>query len=145
MWGKVSDLLGLKQDKNDNKGDELQLATAALMVHVSMVDDDFSDQERTQLHSNLVDHFNVDSAVADQLIEDAEAEQRDTTCLYRFTKVVTGELDQEGRQSIIKLLWQVANADGQIDDFEKNIVAKVSGLLGVSASDRIRLKHEVER
>ena len=143
MWGKVSELLGLSDSAN-HEGNELQLATAALMVHVSLVDDEFTSDERMQLLANLQKRFGLSVGDAEQILNDAEAEQKDTTCLYRFTKVITGELDQEGRQQIIKLLWQVAFADGHIDDFEKNIIAKVAGLLGVSAKDRIALKHEVE-
>ena len=143
MWGKVSELLGLSDSVN-HQGNELQLATAALMVHVSLVDDEFTSGERTQLLSNLQKRFGISTTDAEQILNDAESEQKDTTCLYRFTKVITGELDQNGRQQIIKLLWQVAFADGHIDDFEKNIIAKVAGLLGVSAKDRIALKHEVE-
>lgn len=143
MWGKVSELLGLSDSAN-HEGNELQLATAALMVHVSLVDDEFTSDERMQLLANLQKRFGLSVGDAEQILNDAEAEQKDTTCLYRFTKVITGELDQEGRQQIIKLLWQVAFADGHIDDFEKNTIAKVAGLLGVSAKDRIALKHEVE-
>jgi uncharacterized tellurite resistance protein B-like protein len=143
MWGKVSELLGLSDSAN-HEGNELQLATAALMVHVSLVDDEFTSDERMQLLVNLQKRFGLSVGDAEQILNDAEAEQKDTTCLYRFTKIITGELDQEGRQQIIKLLWQVAFADGHIDDFEKNIIAKVAGLLGVSAKDRIALKHEVE-
>ena len=144
MWGKVSELLGLQTISAASKGDELQLATAALMVHVSLVDENFTVDERAQLLENLKKRFGIAEIDAEQIIQDAEAEQKDTTCLYRFTKVITGELDQEGRQEIIKLLWEVAFADGHIDDFEKNIIAKVGGLLGVSAKDRIALKHSVE-
>jgi uncharacterized tellurite resistance protein B-like protein len=144
MWGKVSELLGLQTGNADNKVDELHLATAALMVHVSLVDENFTADERNQLLANLKQRFGLTEADAKQILEDAEAEQKDTTCLYRFTKVITGELDQEGRQEIIKLLWEVAFADGHIDEFEKNIIAKVGGLLGVSAKDRIALKHIVE-
>ncbi|UTW54004.1 TerB family tellurite resistance protein [Kordiimonas sp. SCSIO 12610] len=143
MWGKVSELLGLGNEST-TKANELHLATAALMVHVSLVDDNFTAEERSQLLENLQTRFHISQDDAEQILKDAEAEQKDTTCLYRFTKVITGELDQDGRQQIIKLLWQVAFADGHIDDFEKNIIAKVGGLLGVSAKDRIALKHEVE-
>jgi uncharacterized tellurite resistance protein B-like protein len=143
MWNKVSELLGLNTQAND-KPDDLHLATAALMVHVSLVDENFAEDERRQLLANLQTRFGLSLVDAEKILEDAEAEQKDTTCLYRFTKVITSELEQKGRQQIIKLLWQVAFADGHIDDFEKNIIAKVGGLLGVSTKDRIALKHEVE-
>jgi uncharacterized tellurite resistance protein B-like protein len=143
MWGKVSELLGLKADAAPNNGSELHLATAALLVHVSLVDDEFAAEERQSLLDCLQDQFSLDKAVAEQILADAELEQREASCLYRFTHVITGELDQEGRQEIVRLLWLVAFSDNQLDNFESNLLAKVAGLLGVSTEDRIRIKHEV--
>ncbi len=143
MWGKVSELLGLKANAATDKGSELQLATAALLVHVSLVDDDFSSEERATLLASLQDQFALSKAVAEKILTDAETQQKEASCLYRFTRVITKELDQEGRQDIVRLLWRVAFADNQLDNFEDNILAKVGGLLGVSTEDRIRIKHEV--
>lgn len=143
MWGKVSNLLGLSESTDTRTGNELQLATAALLVHVSKVDNDFSAEERASLLSCLQDHFGLSSSDAETILKDAENKQQEASCLYKFTKVITGELDQEGRQDIVRLLWRVAFADNQLDNFEANLLAKVAGLLGVAPEDRIRLKHEV--
>jgi uncharacterized tellurite resistance protein B-like protein len=142
VWGKVSSLLGLKDQPEDN-GNELQLATAALLVHVSLVDNEFSGAERSSLLDCLEDQFGLSSDTAAQILGDAEAEQQDASCLYKFTKIITAELDQEGRQDIVRLLWRVAYADNHLDNFEANFLAKIAGLLGVSPEDRIRIKHEV--
>jgi len=143
VWGKVSGLLGLKAEVVTDKTSELHLATAALLVHVSMVDDDFSDHERVSLLVCLKTQFDLAHDVAEQILIEAEVKQGEVSCLYQFTKVITGELDQEGRQDIVRLLWQVAFSDNQLDNFEANSLAKVAGLLGVVAEDRIRIKHEV--
>lgn len=143
MWGKVTELLGLKAEVAPDQTSELHLATAALLVHVSMADDDFCAQERQSLLGCLKEEFELTSLVAEQILADAEREQKDASCLYKFTKVITSELDQEGRQDIVRLLWRVAFADRHLDNIESNLLAKVAGLLGVSPEDRIRIKHEV--
>lgn len=144
MFDRVSKLLGLKADHSKSAADGLALATAALLVQVSKADGDFSAQERVSLAECLKDHFSLDGAAATELITRAEMDQADATCLYAFTRTIAKELDQEARQDILRLLWQVASADNHIDNFEENVLAKVSGLLGISSRDRIRLKHEVE-
>jgi len=144
MFDKVTKLLGLKVQPLEKTTNDLHLATAALLVYVSRADGDFSSEERAQLLTCMIDHFGMDSADADQILDDAEAQQQEATCLYKFTKAITDELDQEGRQEIVRLLWRVAFADNHIDNFEANLLAKVSGLLGVTARDRVHLKHEVE-
>ncbi|MCJ9428302.1 TerB family tellurite resistance protein [Kordiimonas marina] len=142
MFDRVSHLLGLKP-KHHSHHDGLALATAALLVQVSKADGDFSADERALLLGCLEDQFNLESDIADEILARAEREQDDAASLYVFTRAVTRELDQDGRQEIVRLLWRVAFADNQIDNFEENALAKIAGLLGVTAHDRIRLKHEV--
>lgn len=144
MWGKVSELLGLNETVGVGEVTELHLATAALLVQVSISDGNMSAHEKYQLLECLADHFSVEKDVAEKIYADAQAEQTEANCLYKFTRVVSKELDQEGRQEIVRLLWKVALADNHIDNFEENVLAKISGLLGVSAHDRIAIKHAVE-
>lgn len=144
MWQQVSELLGLSGDKKKGKANELQLATAALMAHVAASDGDFCADERERLTDCMTEHFWLSSEEADDILEQALAEERDATDLYVFTRVISKELDQDGRQEIVRLLWQVAFADNKLDNFEANVLAKIAGLLGVTEQDRIKIKHEVE-
>lgn len=144
MFDKVTKLLGLKAKADETPDNSLHLATAALLVYVSRADGDFSSGERTQLLDCMKGQFRLTDADAEQILDDAEAQQQEATCLYSFTKAITDELDQDGRQDIVRLLWRVALADNHIDNFEANVLAKVSGLLGVSTRDRVLLKQEVE-
>lgn len=143
MWGKVSALLGVTKAEEQGNND-LQLATAALLVHVSLSDGEFSSDEKTTLLACLIEHFGLTASVSETILANAEKEKEDAHCLYKFTRAISKELDQEGRQDIIRLLWQVAFADNHIDNFEANIIAKIGGLLGVSSRDRIQIKHEVQ-
>jgi len=144
MWNKVTELLGLGADKKDSKANDLQIATAALMVSVASSDGEFCDDERERLTDCLTEHFWLTSEEAEEIIDRAHDEEQDAPSLYRFTRTIAKELDQEGRQEIVRLLWQVAFADNRIDNFEANVLAKIAGLLGVTEEDRIRIKHEVE-
>ncbi|WP_262690219.1 tellurite resistance TerB family protein [Kordiimonas aestuarii] len=144
MWNKVSELLGLGADKKDSNASDVQLATAALMVHVASSDGDFCDDERERLTDCMTEHFWLSSEEAEEIIDQARVEERDAPSLYKFTRAIAKELDQDGRQEIVRLLWQVAFADNRIDNFEANVLAKIAGLLGVTEQDRIRIKHEVE-
>ena len=144
MWNKVSQLLGLS-DSDGAVDRGLELATAALLVQVSVADDDFDAREKQVLLTELRQHFGLSDVEAEHLMTEAVDQQADASCLYRFTRIVTSELNQDGRQEIVRLLWRVALADHRLENFELNAIAKISGLLGVTAEDRIRIKHEVER
>lgn len=63
--------------------------------------------------------------------------------LYHFTSVIMREVDEAGRLRIVEMMWELAYVDGQISEFEDNVVWRAADLLGVSSRDRIDLKHRV--
>ena len=52
-------------------------------------------------------------------------------------------VNEEGRLRIIEMMWEVVYADGQVSEFEDNVVWRAADLLGVSSRDRLDLKHRV--
>ena len=52
-------------------------------------------------------------------------------------------LDEEGRKRIVQMMWELVYADGQVTEFEDNVVWRASDLLGIAQRDRIDLKHAV--
>ncbi|MEY9525265.1 hypothetical protein ABIF70_006406 [Bradyrhizobium japonicum] len=63
--------------------------------------------------------------------------------LYHFTSVIMRSLDEEGRKRIVQMMWELVYADGQVSEFEDNVVWRASDLLGIAQRDRIDLKHAV--
>ncbi len=124
---------------------ELRLAAAALMVHAAVVDGAMDEDERDALEETLQRRFDLPPQEAHDLIEEAERHERDAVDLYRFTSVLARHLDQDGRQKIVGMLWEIVYADGQIHEFEANLVWRVAELLGVSTRDRVRLRKQVEK
>jgi uncharacterized tellurite resistance protein B-like protein len=53
------------------------------------------------------------------------------------------EVDEAGRLRIIEMMWELVYADGEVTEFEDNVVWRAADLLAVSARDRIDLKHRV--
>ena len=152
MWGKISQLLGIDistcevtSDKDGYHIHELHLVTAALLVHVSLSHDDFSEDEKASVLLCITGHFDIEETVAHQILDKATQRQEDAIDLHSFTRVITRELEQEGRQEIVRLLWQVAFSDNHLDGFEANAISKIAGLLGVSTRDRVLIKQEVQQ
>jgi len=52
-------------------------------------------------------------------------------------------VDEEGRLRIVEMMWELVYADGQVTEFEDNVVWRAADLLGVSSRDRIELKQRV--
>ena len=120
-----------------------RLAATALLVHVISLDGEPSQIEKRKLHSLLESRFKLDPGTADQLIASATLVEGEAVDLYHFTSVIMRSVNEEGRLRIVEMMWELVYADGQVTEFEDNVVWRAADLLGVSSRDRIDLKHRV--
>jgi uncharacterized tellurite resistance protein B-like protein len=120
-----------------------RLAATALLIHVISLDGRPSERETRKLHSLIESHFGLDPGSADKLIASATLIEGEAVDLYHFTSVIMREVDEAGRLKIVEMMWELVYADGQVSEFEDNVVWRAADLLGVSSRDRIELKHRV--
>src|SRR5712672_4870710 len=119
------------------------LAATALLIHVVSLDGQPSAVEKRKLHSLIETRFKLDPGTADHLIALATRAEGEAVDLYHFTSVIMREVNEDGRLRIIEMMWELVYADGQVTEFEDNVVWRAADLLGVSSRDRIDLKHKV--
>ena len=131
------------QERRTFADGDYRLAATALLIHVISLDGEPSDTEKRKLHALLEFRFDLDPGTADKLIADATLVEGEAVDLYHFTSIIMREVDEEGRLRIVEMMWELVYADGQVSEFEDNVVWRASDLLGVSSRDRIELKHRV--
>jgi uncharacterized tellurite resistance protein B-like protein len=118
-----------------------RLAATALLIHVISIDGEPSAVEKRKLHSLLETSFGLDPGSADKLIASATLVEGEAVDLYHFTSVIMRSVNEEGRLRIVEMMWELVYADGQVSEFEDNVVWRAADLLGVSSRERIELKH----
>jgi uncharacterized tellurite resistance protein B-like protein len=107
------------------------------------LDGEPSQAEKRKLHGLIESSFGLDRGAADKLIESAMQVEGEAVDLYHFTSVIMRSLDEAGRLRIVEMMWELVYADGQVSEFEDNVIWRAADLLGVSSRDRIDLKHRV--
>jgi uncharacterized tellurite resistance protein B-like protein len=120
-----------------------RLAATALLIHVISLDGEPSEIEKRKLHSLIESRFGLDPGTADQLIASATLVEGEAVDLYHFTSVIMRSVNEEGRLRIVEMMWEMVYADGQVSEFEDNVVWRAADLLAVSSRERIELKHRV--
>jgi uncharacterized tellurite resistance protein B-like protein len=147
VWTRFKDLVdrvaGQERPARDFHEEELKLASAALLVHASMIDGQVDPSERRKLKELLRQRFDLGEDEVRHLLREADREESESVDLYRFTNILCRELDQEGRKRIVEMLWEVVMADGVVHEFESNLVWRTAELLGVSTRDRVTLRQAV--
>lgn len=141
----VGDLAAPDRPSSPLGEEEIRLAVAALLYHVVAVDGLVTDEERARLRSVLTDRYQLDDDEVDALMARGESADREAVDLYRFTSVLKARLDESERRQVVSLLWDMVYADGRVDEFEDNVLWRVSELLGIPARDRIGLKQRAAR
>ncbi|MGY4628569.1 tellurite resistance TerB family protein [Bradyrhizobium sp. USDA 4486] len=139
----IADIVAPHDQNRTFDDSDYRLAATALLVHVVSLDGQPTASEQRKLHSLIESHFGLDRGTADRLIADATQVEGEAVDLYHFTSVIMRSLDEEGRKRIVRMMWELVYADGQVTEFEDNVVWRASDLLGVSQRDRIELKHAI--
>lgn len=130
------------QDLSKNQGTSPNVAIASLLCEVAGADHQINESERVaklQLLQRLLD---LDEEQAKVLLEQAEPKVEQSVSLYDFTSQLR-DLSQPVRIDLIKAMWEVAHADGEIDPIEDSVIRKTAELLYVDHSDFIKTKLNV--
>jgi len=122
---------------------DYRLAAAALLVHVVTIDGVIGADEMGKLRRVLGTRFSLGENEAERLLEAAIARDAEAVDLYAFTSVLNRALDDEGRQRIVEMMFEVAYADGGLTEFEDNLVWRAAELLNVSSRDRVQIRRRV--
>ncbi|MEZ8861995.1 TerB family tellurite resistance protein [Vibrio sp. 10N.247.311.51] len=130
------------QDLSKNQGTSPNIAIASLLCEVAGADHQINESERVaklQLLQRLLD---LDEEQAKVLLAQAEPKVEQSVSLYDFTSQLR-DLSQPVRIDLIKAMWEVAHADGEIDPIEDSVIRKTAELLYVGHSDFIKTKLNV--
>lgn len=112
--------------------DEVQLASAALLLELAYADGEFTSQELEYLEAALGRHFNLDTATVAELIALAERERRTSIDHFQFARVLREQLDIGQRTVLAEVMWGVVLADGRVGDHEGYLLRKFGHLLDLA-------------
>lgn len=129
-------------DLGQNAQPDTNLAIACLLCEVAGADHQIDPVEVEAKRHLLMRLLDLDEVGAKVLLSRAEASSKESASLYDFTSQLR-ELSQETRYSLIKAMWEVANADGEIDPLEDSVIRKAAELLYVDHNEFIRAKLSV--
>ena len=138
MLDRISSLFSGSKELGSDDESELSknLAAAALLIETAYMDEEFDESERAVISDLVQRRFDLDTAVCQDLLVEAESAVVRSQQLYEFTRAVNDRFTPEQRIEIMEMLWEVVYADGEVHDFEVSLLRRVGGLIYVSDRDR---------
>jgi uncharacterized tellurite resistance protein B-like protein len=80
-------------------------------------------------------HFGLSFEEARDLLAEAERAASASVEWHGFTRAIKEGFDHIERVQLIEMLWEAAYADGELHDYEANLLRRIAGLLYVSDRD----------
>jgi uncharacterized tellurite resistance protein B-like protein len=117
-----------------------RLSVALLLTELARADFQTPEVELQRIRELLMQRYQLDSAQAAELLEQARATDRDAVSLFDYVQTLNTRLDRTGKRELMDMLWQVAYADGRLDKHEDHLLRKLAALLYVSDEDYIKAK-----
>lgn len=121
-----------------------QLAVAALLIEVAMADHQFSETELHNMGVILERKFSLSQDEQADLINLAKNETNHATSLHQFTQLINQYCTAEEKFNLMKAMWEMAYADGNLDKYEDYVIRKVADLIYVPHTEFIRAKSLVK-
>ncbi|RUM53017.1 MAG: TerB family tellurite resistance protein [Marinomonas sp.] len=116
-----------------------QKAVAALLLEVVIADDEIHPSEEQSAKEAIKSVSNLGEDI-DRLFDDVKNTIHDANDAYQFTKVINEQANLEQKFELLKCLWRVAYADGNLDAHEDHRIRKISELLFMQHSEFIQAK-----
>ena len=121
------------KNSNDDKGDYNNLEIiCGLMIEAAFTDGKIEESELKKIKFSLVNVFDEDAKEVDSVLDEAIKNKNNSKSLHHYTSFINKNFDNEKKILLIEALWEIVLSDGEIHDFESNLIRRLAGLLYIS-------------
>lgn len=143
MFDKLKTFFDKKTEITEFSFDSDKIAVVALLISTAKYDGNFDDSEKLEIQKLIESYFSLSSQKTDDLFKAAEKLESEANDLHQFTRSLNEVLNEEEKLTIMELIWKIVMADGVIDNYEENLVRRLSGLLYLQDKDIGNIKNKL--
>ena len=130
----------LKKKDNNN---QLFIKTAALLIHVAKIDENYSENEKIIIKKTLI-NLGVDENKIDEFYKKAENTEKNSNQILEFTKEIKN-LPEKNKIKIIEALWNIIYSNKNADIYETNLMRRLAGLLYIDNKIMGDIKEKIKK
>ncbi len=121
-----------QSDKNDN--DDL-LLLCGLMIEAANTDGKIDIEEINKISEILESSFKEEPAQIRLSLDKAIKNRDNSKSLFYYTSKFNKEFTHQRKIILIETLWEIILSDGEVHDYESNLIRRLCGLLYISDVD----------
>ena len=135
MINSLKNIFNKGQDsKIDSDYSELDLLVG-LMIEAANIDGSIDKIEVDNIKLILIKKFNENEQDVNNSINKTIQKINNMKSLHFFTSNLNKKFDYDKKLLIVETIWQIILSDEKIDDYESNLIRRISGLLYISDVD----------
>ena len=103
-----------------------------LMIEAANIDGHVDQNEVNKISKVLIEIFHEDPAAVEIAMQKSLNELNEHKSLHSFTSKINQSFKEEKKILLLEILWEIILEDGEVHDFESNLIRRLSGLLYIS-------------
>ena len=132
MINLLKNILNQKNSKDDEEGNKNLELICGLMIEAAFTDGKIEESELKKIKFSLVNVFGEDLEEVDLVLDEAIKNKNNSKSLHYYTSYINKNFDDDKKLLLIEALWEIVLSDGEIHDFESNLIRRLAGLLYIS-------------
>ena len=131
MLDKLKKFFQNSEPNEDNEIQNLELL-CGLMIEAANTDGIIEDKEIEKIKTILVETFSEDLSEVNLILDQAIKNRNNSKSLHFYTSKINKMYSEEKKVLLIETLWEIILSDGNIHDYESNLIRRLAGLLYIS-------------
>jgi len=129
------------EQKNDDEASfEIELTAAVLAYEVARSDGEVSDTELNVLMEEISVISKKVGKDQSEILKIIEIYSEDSVSFYEFVHDINQNYSKEEKISLLKFVWKIAYADGQLDVNEEKLIRRLADLIKIKDIEVLKLK-----
>lgn len=120
----------------------LKLIALCLVFEVANADNDIDPREQALILKKIKESIDVGILSEKQIFEVIKNESENRISFYDIIHDINSNLDQEEKINVLKMMWEIAYADGVLDVNEEKIIRRSAEMLGIKPSIVLQTKDQ---
>ena len=134
MLSLLKNILNSQNPQEDNSNKDLELL-CGLMIEAAYTDGKIDESELNKIKLSLINIFSEDPKEVNLVVKKAEENKNNSKSLHHYTSFINKNFDDKKKILLIETLWEIVLSDGEVHDFESNLIRRLAGLLYISDVD----------
>ena len=131
-----------EENSDDAIETNLDLAIIVILLRASSIDGNKDELELDMIKDIAIQDLDIKAEDFINLYSKAVEEEDFSADIYKWTKIINDNCDEDLKLKIFRLACKIVNADGNIDPFESNFTRRLSGLLYITDKQAGEIKKE---